>query len=538
MKQQFRPIASSLTRALAAATLVAFSQYSLALSFEFGEDNEWLLDWDTNVAYTGQWRVADRDDDQFRYRDTGDVVADSESWAELINADDGDNNFDKGKMVQNKVSTVTELKLSWRNFGLFARARGYYDDVYDGHTDMDERGFLTYNNSTAFPNGDARLGQFPDGTIDEHRDRLEMLDYFLFASGSIAGDHLFDIRLGSQVINWGEATFTPGINGLQNRADLIARNTPGVEVKEILLPTGAIYGQIDVVEDLTFESYYQYEWKKTELNGVGSFFSDRDFLGPGARNFLIPVGNDPDNIQVISRTADEGASDSGQWGAALHWIVFGDTDLGFYYVNEHSKAPAYQVNFEEGNPFPESYTIRYFEDVQGYAASFTTVVADTNLQGEMSYKTDAPVVLANGDPVEGDIAAYQLGGSYVFEPNVLWDDANLTFELAGAYITSEDSAELRYDDHGTVINLRFEPSYLNIRPGIDLKVPVFFRRGLDGNILESEMVEDSSAVNVEFQFIYLTNFIVKLGYTNFWDGGEATTINDRDNVSLNVSYSF
>jgi hypothetical protein len=64
------------------------------------------------------------------------------------------------------------------------------------------------------------------------------------------------------------------------------------------------------------------------------------------------------------------------------------------------------------------------------------------------------------------------------------------------------------------------------------------RRGLDGNILESEMVEDSSAVNIEFQFIYLNNFTAKIGYSNFFDGGENTYINDRDNVSFNISYSF
>ena len=39
--------------------------------------SEWQLDWDTNVAYTAQWRVAKQDDKQFRYKDTGDIVADS-----------------------------------------------------------------------------------------------------------------------------------------------------------------------------------------------------------------------------------------------------------------------------------------------------------------------------------------------------------------------------------------------------------------------------------------------------------------------------
>ncbi len=525
--------------AVPAALLLVGAVGAQALSFQFGEELEWELDWDTNVAYTAQWRVARRDDDQFRYRDTGNLEADSRAYAVLINANDGDNNFDRGDMVQNKVSAVTEMDLSWRDLGVFVRGRSYYDEVYDQDTDLSQENYLTYNNNTKFPGGDAYFRQFPDGTVDEHRDKLELLDYFFYASGELAGDHLYSIRLGSQVINWGEATFTQGINGLQNRADLIARNTPGVEVKEILLPTGAVYGQVDLTMDLTFEAYYQYQWKKTELNGVGSYFSDRDFLGPGARNFLIPIGPNPDSITAVSRTADEAASNSGQWGAALHWIVFGDTDLGFYYINAHNKAPAYRINYPaDGGLIPESYTIVYFEDIQGYAASFTTVLGTTNVQGEVSFKTGMPVVLESGDPVEGDLASYQLGGSYVFEPNALWDDANLTFELAGAYLTSHDSGELLYDDNGMVINLRLEMAYLNLMPGLDLKVPIFFRRGLDGNVLESEMVEDSSAVNIEFQFIYLNNFTAKVGYSNFFDGGENTYINDRDNISFNISYSF
>jgi hypothetical protein len=527
---------TTIAKAVAAATLVAIASSTHALTFDLDSDGEWQLDWDTIVAYTAQWRVAKQDDDQFAYKDLGgnDPIASLKRHTVLINANDGDNNFNRS-LVQNKASFVTEMDLKWRGYGLFTRARGYYDDVYDQHTDQSAEDFLTYNsgNSPAI-GGSTGFRRFPDGTIDKHRDRLEMLDYFVYANGELPGERLFNVRLGSQVINWGEATFTSGINGLQNRADLIARNTPGVEVKEILLPTGSIYGQVDVIPDVTFEAYYQYEWKKTELNGVGSFFSDRDFLGPGAENFLISLG--PDNFLVAPRTRDEAAADNGQWGSALHWIVLGDTDLGLYYINAHSKAPAYRLNYK--GALPENYTIVYFEDIQGYAASFTTVLADTNVQGEVSYKTDMPVVLLSGEPVAGDVASYQLGGSYVFEPNALWDDASLTFELAGAYITSQDSAELLYDDHGTVINLRLEMSYLNLTHGLDLKVPIFLRRGMDGNILESEMVEDASAVNITFQFVYLNNFTTSFGYSNFFDGGENTYINDRDNVSVNFSYSF
>lgn len=528
--------------ALAAGALLAVGAATTqAMSFELGDGSEWHLDWDTNLAYTAQWRVAKQDDDQFRYKDLGssDPIASLKRYTVRLNANDGDNNFDRG-LTQNKASIVTEMDLKWRNSGLFARGRAYYDDVYDQDTDLTQGDYATYNNGFEIvdingnPLGDTAFRDFPKGTVDEHRDRAEMLDYFLYTSGELFGDRRFNVRLGSQVINWGEATFTAGINGLQNRADLIARNTPGVEVKEILLPTGALYGQVDVVEDLTFEAYYQYEWRKTELNGVGSYFSDRDFLGPGASNFLIAIS--PETVIGVPRTADESASDSGQWGAALHWVVLDDTDVGLYYINAHSKAPAYQLNYD--GIIPDSYTIVYFEDIQGYAASFTTVLADTNVQGEVSYKTDVPVVLESGDPVPGDLASYQLGGSYVIEPTKLWDDAVLVFELAGAYVTSEDSAELLYDDHATVLNMRLELAYLNVAQGVDLKVPIFLRRGLDGNILESEMVEDSSAVNITFQFVYLNNFTTAIGYSNFFDGGENTFINDRDNVSLNFTYSF
>ena len=121
---------------------------------------------------------------------------------------------------------------------------------------------------------------------------------------------------------------------------------------------------------------------------------------------------------------------------------------------------------------------------------------------------------------------------------MLWDDANLTFELAGVSIDSHNSAELRYDDHAAAVYLRLELAYLNVLSGLDLKVPIFLQRGLDGNVLENAMVEDATAFNITLVGIYLNNFTTQLGYTNFFDGGENHLLTDRDNVSLSLSYSF
>lgn len=525
-----RATKATTTALLATAALFAVGS-TQALNFDL-HDGEWILDWDTTVSYAAMWRVARQDRDKFSYKNTGDLLADSTRYTLLLNADDGTYNFARS-LVQNKLSVVTELNLAWQNYGFFARGRAYYDDVYNNRTDQNERDYLTYNSGKLY-GGDADFREFPKATRDEHRQRLELLDYFAFTSGELVGDRLYELRLGSQVINWGEATFFQGINGLQNRADTIAANTPGVEVKEILLPTGAVYGQVDLTPGITFEAYYQYEWRKTELNGVGSFFSDRDFLGPGAENFLVAVG---DTVTFVApRTPDDAASNTGQWGSALHWITEDGTDFGLYYVRAHSKAPAYQL--KTLGQIPQSYNIVYFEDIQGYAASFTTVFFDTNVQGEVSWKEGAPVVLNNGDPEKGDVLSAQLGGSLVLEPNRFWDDASVVFEFAGTWIESHNSDELRYDDRATAMALRAEFAYINVFPGLDFRIPLFLQYTFDGTVLESRMAEEATTFNLGLKAVYLNNFTAQLAYTNYFDGGEDNLLTDRDNVSFNMSYSF
>ncbi len=518
----------------AAACLCSLaSTNALAASFEFRDD--WTLDIDTLVSYAAQWRVSSLDEDKAGYKPGDDIV----SFNEKINAEDGNRNFDKG-LVQHKISALVDLDLAWRNLGLFARGRAWYDDVYSGRTDHDQRAFLTYNSADIY-GGDAGFREFPGGTVDVHKSRLEFLDFFLYGSGELPGDRLFDLRLGRQVINWGEATFYQGINGLQNHIDTISANTPGVEVKEILLPTGALYGQVDITPDLTFEAYYQYEWLETELNGVGSYYSTQDFLGPGSRNFLVAFGfnpetGDPLGVVPVAKTPDLEASDSGQWGTAIHWVTEGGTDFGFYYVNAHSRAPSFRLNY--AGIVPESYTVEYFEDIQGIAASFTTVWGITNVQGELSYKIDAPVVDADGNPDTGKLISAQLGGSHVLSPTRFWDDANLTFEFALARVDDYSDRDLRYDNQGIADALRFEMSYLNVVPGLDLFVPIFFQHGVDGTVREANMIEDAKTFNIVLKAVYLNNLNAQLGYSNFFDGGQDNLLTDRDNVSLSFSYSF
>ncbi len=71
MDKQRKRRDKTLANAVVGAALAASAAVTQAMTFEFGDDSEWTLDWDTNVAYTAQMRVAKPDTDQFRYKDTG-----------------------------------------------------------------------------------------------------------------------------------------------------------------------------------------------------------------------------------------------------------------------------------------------------------------------------------------------------------------------------------------------------------------------------------------------------------------------------------
>ena len=228
-------------RLAAAALLLAASRAS---AFNFETESGLSIDLDTTLTYGVQWRVEDADDNLLRRPSTLRLMTDLDrDFARQLsflsdpdtviaqNMDDGNNNFDTG-LVSNRATALVDIEIEKDNYGAFVRAKAFYDHVYASRrTAMDEAGYLTMNNAPA-----TRSGDFPDETEDEHGAHAEFLDAYAYASFDV-GERVLDLRLGSQMINWGEATFFPGINGMQNRFDASVANVPGTEVKEIF-PAG------------------------------------------------------------------------------------------------------------------------------------------------------------------------------------------------------------------------------------------------------------------------------------------------------------
>ncbi|MGK9704747.1 DUF1302 family protein, partial [Salmonella enterica subsp. enterica] len=86
-----------------------------------------------------------------------------------------------------------------------------------------------------------------------------------------------DLRLGKQVVSWGESTFILSpIAGL-NTVDVSAFRRPGAELKEGFTPAEMLYANLGLTDTTSLEGFLQLKWRKTVPEGCGTYFSTADF---------------------------------------------------------------------------------------------------------------------------------------------------------------------------------------------------------------------------------------------------------------------
>ena len=172
-----------------------------AVEFSFGPVQ---AQWDNTVSYGVGWRLEKPLDEQVHPGNAEAMGISGE--ASSYNFDDGTLNYKKGDMYTHVVKWTTELELQYENYGALLRGRGYYDSVI-----MDETPeFKAYN----------------DDTKDTAGRGIELQDAYVWADYYL-GDTPVNLRLGRQVVSWGESTFIQGgINSI-NPVDASAFRKPG-----------------------------------------------------------------------------------------------------------------------------------------------------------------------------------------------------------------------------------------------------------------------------------------------------------------------
>lgn len=301
-----------------------------ATAFQFDFDKaEGSLD--TTLSYGMSWRTSDRDDDIIGLANGGNAYS--------VNGDDGNLNYDDGDLFSNiaKITSELELRDKNNNVGIFLRGSAFYDfENEDGDRDRTDL------------SSDAK---------DMVGKDAELLDAYIWGNFTLA-DMPGQVRVGDQVLSWGESTFIQNGINIINPFDVSKLRVPGAELKEGLVPVGMVSASFSPTEILTFEGFYQYDWEKVEIDPTGFYWSSTDIAGKSGDRVLLGFGDwsdlgtswqgavlpfevTDDRFMMVPRIKDNKPSDDGQYGLAMRVYAPGlnDTEFGFYFINYHSRVP-------------------------------------------------------------------------------------------------------------------------------------------------------------------------------------------------------
>ncbi len=333
-------------------------------------------------------------------------------------------------------------------------------------------------------------------------------------------------------------------------ADATKTSVPGVEVKDILLPVGQIFAQYDVNDSLSVAAYSQWEWAKNEVSESGSYFAASDIMDHAARQ----MGGLPHN-------ADISAKDDGQWGGAANYYAenlgYG-TDFGFYYINYHDKNPSlvFDGEYQTFGPVtvfvPDGYHSEFVEDIKLIGFSFSTLVGDTNVGGEIAYRKDAAVnpagvVNTTEDIRIADTVQAQLSVIHSFGASAIADEVTFSGEFGYNEVLDVKNGneldgydDLTMDKQGAGIAGSVTLKYNSVLPGTNMEVPINFSHNINGNSAAGGFTSGQNAdrVGIGAKFIYKTQWEAGVNYTAYLGDYEENKYTDRDFVSVNLKYSF
>lgn len=325
-------------------------------------------------------------------------------------SDDGRRNYDKGDVYSTQFKGVHELQLKYENSGAFFRGKYWYDftvkDGSPGFYDIDDSGRKPLQKGGG----------------------VYLLDAFVYQDYNL-GENPGSVRLGRQVVSWGESTFIQNSINAVNPVDVAGLRRPGSEVKESLLPVEMLYVSQGIGDDLGLEAFYQLKWAPSVLDNCGTFFGS-DPLATGCVDRLVLNGNDypqgdsrldsgwPLNPSFVNYSVrarkDKEAKDSGQYGLAVRKVLseLNNTEVGFYFINYHSRSPivsylsgpglaagrgAPGVRGLDGVVGPSGYFVEYPENIRLYGMSFQTSLDTASWAGEISYRPNMPIQVNSAD---------------------------------------------------------------------------------------------------------------------------------------------
>lgn len=282
------------------SSLALLSLFSLPLtvnaaSFEF---ENFKLEWDTVFTAGIQYRIEKPNRKTSRGSNGLDGSMDSLPGlldnAYIINSNDGNNNFSKG-ITSERISILTEADFNFGDWGVFARAKTWRDFRYSQKLKMSDKAWAENNNNPVFggfSQNDGFKNEIPPEARHYAESGIKLLDLFWYGKINVFEKDI-SLRIGRQVISWGEAMLSGGgINMATSAVDAHIRNQPGLEIKELFLPTNAILLQTDITDSINLQFFYQIEFTPAFIDPSGTFMSEFDSIGHGGNKFMFVSGTE------------------------------------------------------------------------------------------------------------------------------------------------------------------------------------------------------------------------------------------------------
>lgn len=275
--------------------------------------------------------------------------------------DQGNINYAKGDAFTTYLKGTHELLVKLPDDWKFMGRVSWLKDFSASNT-------TGYVSAATGPNG--YTASLSDEARDDLKFKARVLDLWVSKEFSI-GEQRARVRVGNQVISWGESLFLPGGINQTNAMDIMRLSQPGTQLKEVFLPAPIVSFATGLGNGVNVEAYVQGKWNDNYFPPTGSYWSQLNGLGKGDAAYGIPKRN---------------AKNSGQYGAAVRWQP-ADTqlNLGFYAMAYHDKAP--QFSLTKG---PEWV---FAEDRHMFGVSANAPVGDWSIGTELSYRPKDAVSL-------------------------------------------------------------------------------------------------------------------------------------------------
>lgn len=449
-------------------TMLQLSPLAWAFTIDTGSP-DFKIVWNNTLRYNWGMRMQDRDP----------LIANNAIF------DQGDALFDRYDTITNRLDLLSEFDLLYRDrYGLRISAAAWYDHAYGdrGRSNPNALGTELVPNSyvdNEFTSYVKRYYAGPSG---------ELLDAFVYGVFDL-GDTVWNVKAGRHALIWGESLFgnTHAISFSQVPSDGMKGVTnPGASAKETALPVAQISTIAQITPELSLLGQVGFEWEPTRIPEAGTYFG-------------VDVVNKGPNVNRLSPIEGE----AGDLGLGLKWSPeWLDGTLGFYARRFDDKNGWLAQDAGGGQT-----RAVYARDIDLLGVTLVKRFGQVLVGAELSYRFDDPLSSAGSAGPEGGYEGARgntwhgvLNGIVSFSPSAVYDSAFLAAELAwnrldrvtrnpqlywakGYNPDCDSDATLKgcADKQFFSFGLAFTPEWTQVYPGVDLSVPLFYSRGIEGN---------------------------------------------------------